>query len=118
MFAALRRRRLTPTRLARRVALFAMLAVEFAVVLGPIVEPHHEATAAHVEQTGTTHHHLVHNEETCAVCALRSLRTLPSHGDVVIAAVAPAGFLLAAAFSPAAARGGAVNSSRAPPVAG
>ena len=109
---------MNPTRLARRVALFAMLAVEFAVVLGPIVEPHHEATAAHVEQTGTTHHHLVHNEETCAVCALRSLRTLPSHGDVVIAAVAPAGFLLAAAFSPAAARGGAVNSSRAPPVAG
>ena len=118
MFAALRRRRLNPTRLARQVALFAMFAVEFAVVLGPIVEPHHEATAAHVEPTGTTHHHLVHNEESCAICALRSLRTLPSHGEVVIAAVAPTGVLLAPAFSPTATRGGAVNSSRAPPVTG
>ena len=118
MFARFRSRHSGPTRLARRVALFALFALELAVVFGPVLEPHHEATETHIEQTGTTHHFLVHNEETCAFCALRSLGQLPAHADLVIAAALPVRARRAWAFTRAAAHDPVANSSRAPPVTG
>ena len=118
MFARLRFRRTRSTWLARRVALFALLALELAVAFGPILEPHHEATETHIERTGTTHHFLVHNDATCAICALRSIRSLPSTGRIVVPTAAPAGLRLAPAFTPVIARSRAANSSRAPPVTG
>lgn len=118
MFARLRFRRSGPTWLARRVALFALLALELAVAFGPILEPHHEATQTHIEQTGTTHHYLVHDDETCAICTLRSLRSLPSSGRIVVPAAAPAKLRRTPAVTPALARYRAANSSRAPPVTG
>ena len=118
MFARFRSRHSGPTRLARRVALFALFALELAVVFGPVLEPHHEATETHIEQTGTTHHFLVHNDATCAICALRSIRSLPSTGRIVVPTAAPAGLRLAPAFAPVIARYRVANSSRAPPVTG
>ncbi len=118
MPAAFRFRRSRPTRLARRVALFALLALELAVAFGPILEPHHEATETHIEQTGTTHHYLVHNEDTCVFCALRTMGQLPAHAQVLISAAAPMGMIRAAEFAPAATRDLVANSSRAPPVTG
>jgi len=67
----------------------ALLALEFAVVLAPLVEPHHEPTGSHVEQTGSTHQFVVHDDATCAVCALRSLRALPSTAALVLPAAIP-----------------------------
>ncbi|MDE3172002.1 MAG: hypothetical protein KGN74_02915 [Gemmatimonadota bacterium] len=104
--------------LARRVALFALLALELAAAIGPILEPHHEASETHIEQTGTTHHFLVHDAQTCAICALRSIRSLPSTGRVLVPGAAPARLRLTPAFMPAVARDRAANSSRAPPVTG
>jgi hypothetical protein len=118
MFARLRFRRSRPTRHARRVALFALLALEFAVALGPIIEPHREASAPHVEQTGTTHHHLVHDAETCAICALRSMGQLPAHVAVLIPTATPVRTHESPTFMPAIVRDRAANSSRAPPVTG
>ncbi len=118
MFVRLRFRRTRPTWLARRVALFALFALELAVAFGPILEPHREATETHIEQTGTTHHHLVHNEDTCVFCALRTLGQLPAHGGVAIPSAAPARINRAAAFAPTASGDRLANSSRAPPVTG
>jgi len=118
MFAAFRSRRSRPTRLARRIALFALLSLQCTIALAPLMEPDHEAPSTHVERTGTTHHFVVHDDATCAVCALRSLRALPSGGAPVLATAAPARFADSRGDVMSVVRDEAAHSTRAPPVIG
>ncbi len=78
MSALFRTTRSRSTPWTRRIALLALLVLEFTVALAPLMEAHHEAPESHIEQQGATHHYRVHDEATCPVCALRSIRALPS----------------------------------------
>lgn len=107
-----------PIRLSRQIALFALLALELVVAFAPLLEPTHEATASHVEQTGTLHHYLVHDEANCAVCTLRSITALPTARAAVVP-VAPQQFVALAPVHFTVTPGTeAANPSRAPPIAG
>jgi hypothetical protein len=107
-----------PIRLPRRIALFALLALELVVALAPLMEPTHEATASHVEQTGTRHHFLVHDDANCAVCTLRSITALP-RGHAVLLPTAAQAFVAPVRVNVATTTGAnAANPSRAPPTAG
>lgn len=104
--------------LMRRLALVALVALQGMVTLAPLMEAHHEAPESHVEQTGASHIFVVHNEATCAVCTLRSIRVLPSHASTLVPAVAPGIFALSRAAVSVVTRDGAAHASRAPPAIG
>ena len=118
MFSVFRSNRTGPTAWARRVALFALIALEMAVTLSPLLEPHHEAAETHIEQSGTAHHFLVHNEATCAVCTLRSMGALPVVPEVPIASAVPVMPPRARQYVAVVSRGATAHGSRAPPVVG
>ncbi len=107
-----------PIRTSRRIALFALVALELVVALAPLLEPTHEATAPHVEQTGTLHDFLVHDDANCAVCTLRSITALPMGSAVVLPAASPHFVANARVHFTMITRTGAANPSRAPPIAG
>lgn len=74
--------RLNP-RSFRRGVFAALLALQGAVVLSPAWEPRPTgALGAHVEETGARHLDL-HNEATCALCAVRSLHVVAPARSVV-----------------------------------
>lgn len=62
-----------PNSLFRRTALFVLLAFQGAWALAPLIESHNDRLdVVHVESTHPKHPY-IHNEATCAVCAVRSL---------------------------------------------
>ncbi|HVA58180.1 MAG: hypothetical protein WBQ26_07910 [Gemmatimonadaceae bacterium] len=118
MIAPSRSSRPLNTRLMRRVALFALFALELVVAFAPLMEPDHEATKSHVEETGTQHQFLVHDDANCAVCALRSITALPS-GRAVVLPNAHTQLVAAAQVHFTVTTGTeAANPSRAPPIFG
>jgi hypothetical protein len=104
--------------LARRFALLALLVVQAMVTLAPLMEAHHEAPESHVEQNGATHVFVVHNEATCAVCTLRSLRQLASTASIAIPTAAPTYFASPRDYVVVLSRDEAAHAPRAPPVPG
>ena len=104
-----------PTRLARRIALFALLALECTIALAPLMEPHHTAPESHIEPTGTSHLFVVHNEATCPVCTLRSIRALPSTASTDIVHAASVHFATSRQYVSVVTRDEAAHSTRAPP---
>jgi hypothetical protein len=117
MSAIFRSNRSRPTAWARRVALFALIALEAAVALAPLLEPHHSAPASHVEPAGTSHVFVVHDDATCAVCTLRSIRVLPSTASAELLTAAPMPVVRSDAHVVAPTRGRRAHASRAPPIA-
>jgi hypothetical protein len=103
------------TPLARRFALLALLVLQALVTVAPVMEAHHEAPESHVEQNGATHIFVVHNEATCAVCTLRSIRVLPAQASADVPTAAPAIFAPARVAVSALTRDSAAHASRAPP---
>ena len=57
----------------RRMSALLLLVLQFGMVLAPMSEREGRRTLTHVEQQGTRHAQL-HNEATCALCAVRSLQ--------------------------------------------
>ena len=108
----------TPSRLSRRIALLALMVVEFTIALAPLMEPHHSAPESHVEPTGTSHLFLVHDEATCPVCTLRSIRALPSAPSTAVAGATRPYFPRSRAYVPVVTRDEAAHSTRAPPALG
>jgi hypothetical protein len=107
-----------PTTWARRVALLALTALEMAIVVSPLIESHHEAPETHAEQSGTTHHFLVHNEATCAVCTLRSMGQLPASAGEAVATPAPVPAAPERVYLAAPVRDAVAHAPRAPPALG
>lgn len=106
-----------PTRLTRRIALLALMVVELMIAFAPLMEPHHSAPESHIEPTGTTHVYVVHDEATCPVCTLRSVRALPSTASTDVFTSAPAPFDTARHYVAVVTRDEAAHSTRAPPAA-
>jgi hypothetical protein len=115
MTGVFRSNRSHPTRLARRVALLALMVLEITIALAPLMEPHHAAPESHIEPTGTTHIYLVHDEATCPVCTLRSIRALPSTASAELFTLTPAPFTGSRHWHSVVTRDGAAHSTRAPP---
>jgi hypothetical protein len=67
--AALRRVELWP----RRSLALLMLVLQVGIAIAPLAERDGRRTVTHAEQRGTRHTR-AHNEETCALCAVRSLQ--------------------------------------------
>lgn len=66
-----------PSSLFRRAALVVLLVFQGAWALAPLFEPHNDRLGVvHVESTHPKHPY-IHNEATCAVCAVRSLYAAP-----------------------------------------
>ena len=118
MFGLFRQNGAHPTRLTRRIALLALLVLEVTIALAPLMEPHHSAPESHIEPTGTSHVFVVHNDATCPVCTLRSIRALPSTATVPIATSAPTHFARTRDYVSVVTRDEAAHSTRAPPVTG
>jgi hypothetical protein len=118
MLAIFRSRQAGPSHWVRRTALLALIALEMAVAISPLLEPHHVAPETHIEQSGATHHFLVHNDSTCPVCALRSMGQLPSRVSVVIATAAPSYLATQLEYGILRSRDEAAHAPRAPPIAG
>jgi hypothetical protein len=115
MSGLFRRNGARPTRLTRRIALLALLALEFTIALAPLMEPHHSAPVSHIEATGTSHVFVVHSEATCPVCTLRSIRALPTTTPPDIVGSAPAHFARSREYVSVVTRDEAAHSTRAPP---
>jgi hypothetical protein len=56
----------------RRLSALLMLVLQCGMAMAPMAEREGRRTVTHVEQQGTRHAQL-HNEATCALCAVRSL---------------------------------------------
>ncbi len=108
----------SPTRLTRRIALLALMVLEFTIALAPMMEPHHEAPESHMEPTGTSHVFVVHNEATCPVCTLRSIRALPSTASTAIVTTNHPHFAQSREYVSVVTRDEAAHSTRAPPAIG
>jgi hypothetical protein len=108
----------SPNRLTRRIALLALMVLEFTIALAPLMEPHHTAPESHIEPTGTSHHFVVHNEATCPVCTLRSIRALPSTASAVIVEATHPHFARSRVYVSVVTRDEAAHSTRAPPAIG
>jgi hypothetical protein len=62
-----------------RVASLALVALQGAVAVSPLIEPRTEALlGAHAEPDGARHVNL-HNEATCALCSARAQTSMPAH---------------------------------------
>ena len=98
-----------------RCASLAVLAMQWAVALSPLAEPHSEGRmSAHAEQDGTRHVNL-HNEATCVLCSARAQSSMPAALADTLASTRPR--VVAARVTHAAlSRDDApTNRSRAPP---
>jgi hypothetical protein len=118
MLSAFRSTQRGPSSWARRIALFALIALEMAIVVSPLLEPHHTAPETHVEQSGATHHFVVHNEATCAICTLRSMGQLPAAAPLPLSGTAPIVVAGAREHVTVLSRDEVAHSPRAPPVLG
>ncbi|MGH7670573.1 MAG: hypothetical protein ACRENQ_13895 [Gemmatimonadaceae bacterium] len=104
--------------MTRRVALLALMVLEFTIALAPLMESHHQAPESHIEPTGTSHTFLVHNEATCPVCTLRSIRALPSTASAVVVQPVHPNFARSREYVSVVTRDEAAHSTRAPPAIG
>jgi len=103
----------------RRVAAAALIALQGAIALSPMLErPHDVRRDAHVEALGSRHL-LGHDEATCAVCSARTL-VLDVPAEPAALFVATVRGRVAFAFAPVAhsTRLAPDNHSRAPPTLG
>ena len=67
------------------VALAVLLALQAAIALSPLLEIGERGRmGAHAEQQGAQHKYQ-HDETTCAVCAVRSMHSSPTHSAPAIA---------------------------------
>lgn len=66
-----------PNGWCRRLALAALLALQGAIALAPLIEPSEKGRlGAHAESQGAQHKYQ-HDESTCAVCSVRSMHCTP-----------------------------------------
>lgn len=64
----------------RRLLALLMLVLQVGVAMSPLVERADRRSAAHAEQRGTRHAR-THNEETCAICGVRSLQATVAQAE-------------------------------------
>jgi len=102
----------------RRVAAFALFALQGAVALSPMAEPAHSSRpTSHVEEQGSTHLY-GHDESACAVCALGSMHAAIPERPAGIATPTGRDHVMPLARRAAPAPDAApTNHSRAPPPA-
>ena len=116
LFSFLRRRR---TGWIKRLPIVGLLLIQVGVAASPLLEPHHGSLVGHVEQDGATHRFVVHNEATCAVCAVRLLHASAPDQSPVPLMVVHAHFVATGHLVAAPSREqDPTNPSRAPPTNG
>jgi hypothetical protein len=99
----------------RRVSALLMLVLQLGMVLAPMAEHEGRRTVTHVEQQGTRHAQL-HNEATCALCAVRSLQAAVLQvPHVITVAIATERLVSVPATALASRDPPPSNASRAPP---
>ena len=62
----------------KRLALLGLFGLQVGVAASAVLEPNHRSPVTHVEQNGTAHHFLVHDDAKCAACSVRSLHAAPA----------------------------------------
>ncbi|MFI5310673.1 MAG: hypothetical protein ACHQQ3_05540 [Gemmatimonadales bacterium] len=103
----------------RRVISLAMLALQGVIAVSPLWEPTLDVPLRSHAERHAARHPGMHNEATCAVCAVRllsaSLPVRAVHFDATAAQVQP---VVPRASAPARRDAAPANLSRAPPLAG
>lgn len=98
-----------------RSASLAVLALQGAMALSPLAEPHRDGrVAAHAEQDGTRHAN-AHNEATCGLCSARAQASLPAPVAVAPVSVRPRVIATRVTESARSRDDVRTNRSRAPP---
>ena len=104
-----------PRRKLLRLASLALLALQGAVALSPLVEGRSEQRlGAHAEQDGARHLNL-HNEDTCALCSARAQTAMPAEPAPAIAGAALKVVAAMETYAAPAREQAHHNRSRAPP---
>ena len=114
---SLNTRRRTPW--VKRVALLGLLGLQVAVAASPLLESNHRSLVTHIEQDGTTHRFVAHDEATCAACAIRLIHAAAAPQTPLAVLIASAHFVPARRIVAAPRRSlDPTNPSRAPPTVG
>lgn len=99
----------------RRSTALLMLVLQVGVALAPLAERGSRQSVTHAEQRGTRHARM-HNESTCAICAVRSMQARATTSDQAPPPRdVPQRFAVAIVDVPASRDPPATNTSRAPP---